>query len=43
MQEFMKVLKLIEVQHLEIVSTSKRKRGKHGKVLFIKRNKKAKL
>lgn len=44
MREFMKVLKLIEVQHLETVSTSKQKEvKKHGKILFTKRNKKIKL
>lgn len=43
MREFMKVLKLIEVQHLEKVSTSKQKGKRHGKILFTKRNKKIKL
>ena len=44
MWDYLKVLKLIDIQHIDKVSMSKRKEdNKHGKILFAKRNKKIKL
>lgn len=43
LKEFLKVLKMIDIYHIEKVSISKQKGKSNGKILFTKRNKKIKL